>query len=149
MLTLEEANKLGMSFCKSCTKLFAIGKASQGVYCSLQCQQDLKATQALEAWKNKELQGWTGQTVQLKPFVRRYMLEKNNYACEVCGWNERHPIDGLPLVEVDHIDGDAEHSWEENLRVLCPNHHAMTPTHRARNKNSKRRRNIDGDVPDL
>lgn len=68
------------------------------------------------------------------------MLEKFNFSCSVCGWNERHPVDGKPLVEVDHIDGDAENCRPENLRVLCPNHHAMTDSFRARNKESKRNR---------
>ena len=49
-------------------------------------------------------------------------------------------IDGKPLVEVDHINGDASNCKEENLRVLCPNCHSMTPTFRARNKTSARNR---------
>lgn len=52
-------------------------------------------------------------------------------ACEMCHrieWNGR-PI---PL-ELDHINGDPEDNRLENLRILCPNCHAQTPTYRARN----------------
>jgi hypothetical protein len=41
---------------------------------------------------------------------------------------------GRPIpLELDHIDG---HHWNnslDNLRLLCPNCHAQTPTYKARN----------------
>jgi hypothetical protein len=51
--------------------------------------------------------------------------------CEMCGrcrWNGR-PI---PL-ELDHINGRRDDNRLGNLRVLCPNCHAQTPTYRGRN----------------
>ena len=41
---------------------------------------------------------------------------------------------------VDHIDGDAKNNKPDNLRILCPNCHAMTSTFGNRNKNSSRDR---------
>jgi hypothetical protein len=38
----------------------------------------------------------------------------------------------IPL-ELDHIDGDVENNAISNLRLLCPNCHALTPTYRGRN----------------
>ena len=52
-------------------------------------------------------------------------------ACEMCHgtqWNGR-PI---PL-ELDHVNGRSDDNRLENLRILCPNCHAQTPTYRARN----------------
>ena len=41
---------------------------------------------------------------------------------------------GRPLpLELDHIDGDAFNNLFVNLRLLCPNCHALTPTYRGRN----------------
>jgi hypothetical protein len=45
----------------------------------------------------------------------------------------------VPL-ELDHIDGDRDNNAIENLRLLCHNCHALTPTFRARN--TKRARDL-------
>lgn len=81
-----------------------------------------------------------GKTAILSKYVRKYLHETRGTACEECGWNKRHPIDNKVLTEVDHIDGDAHNCSLNNLKILCPNCHSMTPTFRARNRNSKRRR---------
>lgn len=51
--------------------------------------------------------------------------------CERCGWAEMAEGGYLPL-ELDHINGDRTDNRLENLRVLCPNCHSLTPTHRSR-----------------
>jgi len=56
------------------------------------------------------------------------------YKCEVCDlteWNN-NPI---PL-ELDHIDGNHFNNEFKNLRVICPNCHALTETNSGR-KNRK------------
>jgi len=57
--------------------------------------------------------------------------------CEMCGWAEQ-ASDGRVPVELDHINGDKADNRLENLRILCPNCHALQPTHRGLNK--KRRK---------
>ncbi len=39
----------------------------------------------------------------------------------------------IPL-ELDHIDGDNSNHKLENLNLLCPNCHTLTPTYRGKNK---------------
>lgn len=51
--------------------------------------------------------------------------------CCACGryeWMGRR----IPL-ELDHVDGDRSNNLLDNLRLLCPNCHALTPTYRGRN----------------
>jgi len=50
------------------------------------------------------------------------------YRCNLTEWQE-HPI---PL-ELDHINGEHLDNRLENLRLLCPNCHAQTPTYRGKN----------------
>jgi len=53
-------------------------------------------------------------------------------SCNLSDWLSK-PI---PL-ELDHIDGDNTNNELSNLRLLCPNCHALTPTYRGRNIKSK------------
>ena len=110
------------------------------VYCSLKCQAEKRKEVALSAWLRKELAGWVGEAVAIKPFVRRYMIDKSGGKCSRCGWNEPHPLSNVPPLEIHHIDGNAKNSWEENLTVLCPNCHSLTSNFRSRNANGNRRR---------
>lgn len=42
---------------------------------------------------------------------------------------------GKPMpLELDHIDGNNKNNSLNNLRLLCPNCHTLTPTYRGRNK---------------
>jgi 5-methylcytosine-specific restriction endonuclease McrA len=54
------------------------------------------------------------------------------HRCEGCGGAQWR--DGPIPLELDHINGDRRDNRLENLRVLCPNCHAQTPTYRGRNR---------------
>ena len=56
---------------------------------------------------------------------------RKRWCCEACG---RHEWEGsaIPL-ELDHVNGDRNDNRLENLRLVCPNCHAQTPTYRGRN----------------
>jgi len=58
-----------------------------------------------------------------------------NPICSSCNLSEwlSKPIS----LELDHIDGDNTNNELSNLRLLCPNCHAFTPTYRGRNIQSK------------
>lgn len=130
--------KIGIFNCKKCSKEVKIRKNGEGIYCSHKCHREYEYDNNIIEWKKGNLTGYRGNTKTICNWLRRYLLDKYNNSCVKCGWNELHPVDKKPLVEVNHIDGNAENNSEDNLEILCPNCHSMTSNFRARNKNSTR-----------
>ncbi len=66
-------------------------------------------------------------------YLRRRLIDEGVFAprCASCRL-ERWLGRPIPL-ELDHISGDPQDNRLENLRLLCPNCHARTPTYRGRN----------------
>lgn len=101
-------------------------------------------------------QGWN-VNLEFKPFeakpIEEILIENSSYqsyklkrrlieeglklhVCESCGqttWLER-PI---PL-ELHHVNGDNKDNRIKNLRLLCPNCHAMTESYRGKNKRMRK-----------
>lgn len=59
------------------------------------------------------------------------LIEERGYRCEICK-NETWLNSKIPI-EIDHIDGDSDNNIKENLRLLCPNCHAMQSTKSGKN----------------
>lgn len=63
---------------------------------------------------------------------KQWLLREHGHLCWICKNSEWM---GKPIpLELDHIDGHSENSSKENLRIVCPNCHAQTPTYKAKNK---------------
>ena len=73
------------------------------------------------------------QPVQSDRLRRRLVaegfLERRCSSCRLDLWMDQ-PIPR----ELDHIDGNHRNNALDNLRLLCPNCHALTPTFRGKNK---------------
>jgi len=71
--------------------------------------------------------------------LRRAMVELGiAYVCASCGNRGTWLFEPMTL-HVDHINGLYYDNRPENLRFLCPNCHAVTPTHAGKNKVRLRR----------
>ena len=102
-------------------------------YCSNKCQKEYENYQKILQWKKGDFNGIIGQ-YGLSKTIRNYLLEKANYQCEICGWNQTNPFTGLIPLEIHHKDGNYQNNIEENLQVLCPNCHALTINYKGNNK---------------
>ena len=71
--------------------------------------------------------------------LRRYIFEKFKNKCSICGWSEINPFTKTLPLEIDHIDGNSDNNSEENLTLLCPNHHSLTKTYRGANRGNGRK----------
>lgn len=69
--------------------------------------------------------------------IKRRLVSSYGYHCFECQLTEwsNNPV---PL-EVDHIDGNAGNNFPNNLRLLCPNCHALMPTSKGKNKGKGRK----------
>lgn len=81
----------------------------------------------------------TLETAKTEHARRKYLLRTRPHQCQYpdCGITDWL---GQPVpLEMDHIDGNSDNNTEENLRLLCPNCHALTPTHKGKNRGHGKR----------
>lgn len=107
------------------------------IYCSNTCQQELQYWVYLEKWKKGEVSGLINIGV-VSRHVKRYLRTKFGNRCCLCGWAEVNPKTGISPLVADHIDGNWRNNTEKNLRLICPNCDALSPTYAALNKGNGR-----------
>lgn len=129
-------NEYSLKYCKNCGKLLTNG---QKHFCSLQCLKDYKYNNYIQQWKEGTIDGLSGE-YNLSKHIRKYLIEKHNNKCELCGWCEVNTYTNTIPLEIHHIDGNYKNNTEENLQFLCPNCHALTETYKAHNKNGRKER---------
>ena len=99
---------------------------------SIACMCRLLKFKPFEGKKIEEIlvENSTYQSYKLKKRLIAEGIKKS--VCESCGQSEwlEQPI---PL-ELHHINGNNSDNRLENLRLLCPNCHALTDSYRGKNK---------------
>lgn len=120
--------------CRSCgSEFFFYQSNSRGIYCSNRCQFDYQHKQRVSQWLDGASSVFDPATGSLNDWLRKHLIEQAGKKCSECGWDAINPTLGTSPLEVDHIDGDYTNNRPENLRVLCPNCHALKPTYKALN----------------
>lgn len=113
-------------------------KKHQNKFCSNKCQFKLKEKSYIEKWKSGFESGLKGKD-GLSPYIRKYIFNKYDSKCSICGWSEINKTTGKIPLEVEHIDGDYKNNKEDNLTLLCPNCHSLTSTYKSLNTGKGRR----------
>ena len=136
--SLETRNKISISlggsgdiktekrFCKNCNN--EVPKD----FCNMKCKSEFDDRENTRKWLNDEISG-NSRYGTYQPFIKRYLLNKFENKCCKCGWNEVHPITKKVPLHIDHIDGNFTNNRPENVTLLCPNCHSLTPTFGALN----------------
>ncbi|MEI6400019.1 MAG: HNH endonuclease signature motif containing protein [bacterium] len=119
--------------CSNCNK--QLETRSQLKYCSNKCQKDFQYNLYIKEWKLNKIKT---TTKNISKHLKRYFLEKHGEKCSLCGWQKRNQVTKNVPLEIDHIDGNSINNKENNLRLLCPNCHALTPNFKSLNKGKGR-----------
>jgi hypothetical protein len=114
---------------------------SSKIYCNPSCFQESRKKQYHFLIESGDI------TLPSRQY-KNYLIEKYGNKCMECGWCSINITSNKIPIELEHIDGNSENNNLNNLKLLCPNCHSLTPTYRALNKgygrHNRRERYHDG-----
>ena len=89
-------------YCKICKKILMGGNIT---FCSNKCMKYYHNGLKVKQWQEGKIDG--NCKSGYAGFIKRYLLEKYDNKCSVCGWGETNTFTKTIPLEVEHIDGDA------------------------------------------
>lgn len=99
--------------------------------CSKECAFELKRSRYFTLIEN-------GDTSLSEKMYKKYLIHKHGEKCMECGWCEVNPYSKKIPIQLEHMDGNSDNNSLNNLKLLCPNCHSITPTYGALNKGNGR-----------
>lgn len=122
--------------CLNCGKEQPFRKNTDNKYCNNKCQQE-------HAYMIRKDKFYKGEKISSN-IIKRILIEDRGYKCEECGNSEwlNKPI----TLELEHSDGNYMNDTVENLKLLCPNCHSMTPTFKGKNRGNGRKHRYDRNI---
>jgi DNA-directed RNA polymerase subunit RPC12/RpoP len=121
-------HKISDKKCLNCNKIL---HSHQNKYCSNNCCTEYHWKQTITKIEN-------GDTSFNERIYKKYLIHKHGNKCMKCGWNEINPVTKLVPIQLEHKDGNSDNHNLNNLELLCPNCHSLTPTFGALNKGNGR-----------
>lgn len=133
---MPRQRNIQISTCLSCSVQFVKGRNRSGNFCSLQCNADHRQVMFIQNWLNGKENGSSGEGVSER--IRKWLHERHNSSCQKCKWSEVNPTTGKIPLTINHIDGNWQNNRPENLELICPNCHSLTPNFGALNRGNGR-----------
>jgi hypothetical protein len=121
----RETVKTVISVCKLCNIPL---RRSINEFCSHKCVVEYKYLLAINDWLAGKISGSIQKNGEISSTIRKWVHRQKGDICWDCGWNEINPATGNVPVQIEHIDGNYSNNRPENLKLLCPNCHALTST---------------------
>lgn len=127
----EKKVKDKIKICKHC------GMEHKEKYLAVKCFQRVKFINKIRMWCLGEDIA-DGKIIKKPVVIKRIVTIMNGYRCERCGISDSY--NNKPLIlHLEHIDGDATNNKKDNVCLLCPNCHALTPTFGSKNRGKGKR----------
>ena len=85
--------------------------------------------------KTRDIEDYTSNKVPMQSDKLKIRLINEGYLeplCAMCGISRW--LDGEVPLQLDHKDGNKDNNNLKNLRLLCPNCHALTPQYRLKDE---------------
>jgi hypothetical protein len=126
-LKKSRENPKEVKLCKQCNSVIKEGE----FYCSIRCHHLF----------NNNIKLLSG--VACSANVRKYLIKTHGSKCMECGWDKINPTSGKVPIELEHIDGNSENNQLDNVKLLCPNCHSLTPTYKGLNRGKGRHKRME------
>jgi hypothetical protein len=114
-----------VKFCPGC----GTGIKSANTYCSNKC----KSSYELSIWIKRWLERTLSPKEETHGRTKRALIHLFGNKCQRCGWCEVNLVTGIAPIELEHENGDWKDNSPDNVLLLCPCCHAITPTYKALN----------------
>lgn len=114
--------------CLNCGKLT---NRKSNNFCSIKCGNEYKRKELFNKIEN-------GDTTFSHRHYKIYLIYKFGEKCMKCGWHEINPFSNKIPIQLEHKDGNSENHNLNNLELLCPNCHSLTPTYMGLNMGNGR-----------